>query len=142
MVRRAGWNFRQLRGHLFGFLFRNDRERTAVRTAFERQLLAVYDLAGVQLCRLNLSVAWRRNVRIQFGDAISLGYGRNVLLSLIPSHFDWRHVATGREFEFQRRGLREEEVVVAVDAYRIDLVGEPQIEELMGRVEDVCSPVT
>ena len=56
MVRRALRYFRQLRCHLFRFLFRDDRQCTAMRASFEGQRLGVNLFSRIQFGRLNVSV--------------------------------------------------------------------------------------
>ena len=112
-----------------------------MRTSLEGQLLRIDLLTRIQLGRLDLASGNCRDVRIQFRDAIAFGDSRNVVQTVVPGHIHRRHIASFGELEEDGRRHREKEGVMILQVERIDLGRQSQIEELVGGIENVCTPV-
>src|SRR5690606_14163189 len=72
---------------------------------------------------------------------IAVGHSGYIVQPVMPGdHYRW-HIAAGGELELDGARHREEEVVVAAEQQRVHLFRQSQIEKLMCRVDDMCTPV-
>ena len=141
MVAGALGYFGQSALHLAGFLFGDDAERAAVAAALEDKVAGVDDLTRVELCSWRVALVGAGDVGVVFRSAITFGQGRQVVQAVVPRDIHGWHVAPGTEAEENGGAVRVEEIVVCLLVEQRHLVGQPQIQELMHGVEDVCSPV-
>ena len=112
-----------------------------MRTTLECQSLCIDFLTRIQFSQLQFATSNRRDIRIDIRRTVVFRNRRNIIQTVIPSNIDTRHIFSFRESEQDTGRHREEERVVIFQIQRVYFRRQTKIQEFVGSIDDVSSPV-